>query len=70
MGDTFDLGQVGKVLQVQGSLATVDLGGGTTTQANIALTDAKVGDFVLIHAGYVMKIIDIEQAQCMLSQWR
>jgi len=70
MGDIFDLGQVGKVLQVQGTFATIDLGGGTTAQANIAFTDTKVGDFVLIHAGYVMKIIELEQAQRMLSQWR
>jgi hydrogenase expression/formation protein HypC len=70
MNDPFDLGQVGKILQIQGTLAKVDLGGGTTIQANISLAEAKVGDFVLVHAGYVLKVLDIEQAERMLSQWR
>jgi hydrogenase expression/formation protein HypC len=70
MDDSFDLGQVGRILQIQGTIARMDLGGGTTIQANIAFVEAKVGDFVLIHAGYVLKVLDAEEAERMLSQWR
>jgi len=70
MSDPYDLAQVGKIIQVQGELGKVDLGGGTTVYANIALTDAKVGDLVLVHAGYVLKVLDLEEANRMLSRWR
>ena len=70
MSDPYDLAQVGKIIQVQGELGKVDLGGGTTVYANIALTDAKVGDLVLVHAGYVLKVLDLEVANRMLSRWR
>lgn len=70
MNDPFDLAQVGKIIEIQGELGKVDLGGGTIVEANIALTDAKVGDFVLVHAGYVLKVLNIEEAQRMISQWR
>ena len=70
MSNSHDLGQVGRILQIQDTLARVDLGGGTTIQANIAFAEAKAGDFVLVHAGYVLKVLDTEEAERMLSQWR
>ena len=57
-------------MQVQGEMGKVDLGGGTMINVNIALTDAKVGDYVLVHAGYVLKILDVQEAERMLAQWR
>lgn len=70
MSDAYDLAQVGKITQIQGEMGKVDLGGGTIVNANIALTDAKVGDYVLVHAGYVLKVLDIEEAKRMLARWR
>jgi len=70
MNDPYDLAQVGRITQIQGELGKVDLGGGTIVSANIALTDAKVGDYVLVHAGYVLKVLDIEEAKRMLARWR
>jgi hydrogenase expression/formation protein HypC len=64
------LAQVGRIVQIQGEIAKVDLDGGTIVTANIALTDAKVGDYVLVHAGYVLKVVDIEEAKRMLAHWR
>lgn len=51
-------------------MAKIDLGGGTLVTANTALTEAKVGDYVLVHAGYVLKVLDIEEAKRMLARWR
>ena len=70
MSDPYDLAQVGRIIQIQGEIAKVDLGGGTVVTANIALTDARVGDYVLVHAGYVMKVVDIEEAKRTLAHWR
>jgi hydrogenase expression/formation protein HypC len=70
MSDRYDLAQVGRITQIQGEIARIDLGGGTAATANIALTDAKVGDYVLVHAGYVLKVLNIQEAERMLAQWR
>jgi len=70
MSDPYDLAQVGKIIQIQGEIAKIDLGGGTIVTTNIALADAKVGDYVLVHAGYVLKVLNIEEAKRMLAQWR
>lgn len=70
MGDRYDLAQVGKILEIQGETAKVDLGGGTTVTASVAMTEAKVGDFVLVHAGYVLKVLDMQEAKRMLARWR
>ena len=39
-----------EVKAVDGHMATVDFGGVTRT-ANVSLVDAKVGDYVIVHAG-------------------
>jgi hydrogenase expression/formation protein HypC len=70
MSDPFDLAQVGKVTCIQGEMGKIDLGGGTTIDANVGLADAKVGDYVLVHAGYVLRVLDMEEAERMLDQWR
>jgi hydrogenase expression/formation protein HypC len=70
MSDPYDLGQVGRITQIQGEIARIELGGGTAVTANIALTDAKVGDYVMVHAGYVLKVLDIQEAERLLAQWR
>jgi len=70
MQDPYDLAQVGKLTQIQGEIGKIDLGGGTIITANIGLTDAKVGDYVLVHAGYVLKVLDVEEAKRLLDNWR
>jgi len=70
MHDPYDLAHVGKVIQVLGEMAKVDMGGGTIVDANIGLATAKEGDFVLVHAGYVLRVLDVEEAKHMLDPWR
>jgi len=70
MGDPYDLAHVGKIIEINGESARVEIGGGTTTNISIALVDADVGDYVLVHAGYVIKVLDIEEAKRMLARWR
>ena len=69
MHDPYDLAQVGKIIEIQGEIATVDLGGGTLVKVNLALTDARLGDYVLTHAGYALRVIDVEEAKRMLARW-
>ena len=52
-----------KVLQIDGLRAQVELGG-LTRQASITLVpDVKVGDYVLLHAGYAIQKLDEEEAE-------
>lgn len=58
-----------EVKSIDGVMATVDFGGVTRT-ANVSLVDAKVGDFVIVHAGYAIEILDREEAEKTLELFR
>jgi hydrogenase expression/formation protein HypC len=51
------------VKSMDGYLAEVEIGG-LTRQASLQLTpEARVGDYVLLHTGYAISIIDQKEAQ-------
>jgi hydrogenase expression/formation protein HypC len=58
-----------KVKQIQGDKAQVDFGEGVLREVNIALVEAKVGDYVLVHAGYAIQLMDEKEALETLSLW-
>jgi hydrogenase expression/formation protein HypC len=52
-----------KVKSINGSEAEVEVGG-VSRKASIVLTpEAKVGDYVLLHTGYAINVVDEEEAQ-------
>jgi len=55
-----------EVKSIDGHNATVDYGGVSRT-ANISLVEAKVGDFVIVHAGYAIQVLDKEEAERTLD---
>ncbi len=44
-------------MRVDGSKAQVDFGEGVLREVNVTLVEAKVGDYVLVHAGYAIQTI-------------
>ncbi len=59
-----------KLLEVQGVRGTVELGG-VRKEIMLTLTpDARIGDYVIIHAGYAIEILDEEKAQETLDLLR
>jgi hydrogenase expression/formation protein HypC len=61
----------GKVVELDGDFARVDFGEGTIKEGvNISLVQAKIGDFVLVHAGYAIQILDEAEARQTLEYWR
>ena len=58
-----------EVRSIKGHMATVDYGG-VSREANISLVDAKVGDFVIVHAGYAIQVMDREEAEKTLEVFR
>lgn len=53
----------GKIKKIEGRLAEVDFGGVTRESALDLLADAKVGDYILVHAGYAIQKLDEQEAQ-------
>jgi hydrogenase expression/formation protein HypC len=61
----------GKVVSVDGDFARVDFGEGTIKEnVNVSLVQAKIGNYVLVHAGYAIQIVDEAEAQQTLEYWR
>ncbi len=51
------------VKSIDGYLAEVDIDG-VTRQVSLQLTpEAKIGDYVLLHTGYAITVIDEDEAQ-------
>ncbi|MCW4035427.1 MAG: HypC/HybG/HupF family hydrogenase formation chaperone [Candidatus Bathyarchaeota archaeon] len=59
-----------KILEVNGDVAKVDFGQGVAREVNVMLVDAKVGDYVLVHAGYAIQTMDEKAAKESLNTWR
>jgi hydrogenase expression/formation protein HypC len=50
--------------------ATVDYGDGTKRKANITLVNVNVGDYVLVHAGFAIQVLDETEALETLNLFR
>ena len=62
----------GKIVEIDKNKehAIVDYGDGTKRKANITLVEAKKGDYVLVHAGFAIEILDEKEAKETLSLFR
>lgn len=58
----------GKIVKIEGDVGDVDFGG-VIRKANMAMVEAKVGDWAVIHAGFAIEIMDEEEAQETLKLW-
>jgi len=58
-----------KVLEINGNIARVDFGQGIVREVNVMLVEARVGEYVLVHAGYAIQAIDREAAEETLRLW-
>jgi len=56
-------------MSVEGTKANVDFGQGVVRDVNITLVEAKVGDYVLVHAGYAIQVIEKKEALETISLW-
>jgi hydrogenase expression/formation protein HypC len=58
-----------KVIEIHGDTAKVDFGAGTMRDVNVSLVEAKVGEYVIVHAGYAIEVLDQKAAEETLSLW-
>lgn len=55
----------GRLLSMDGGEGTIDYGGLTRRAELCLVPDAKPGDRVLVHAGFVIAILDPEEGQAL-----
>lgn len=58
-----------KVLSLEDTKANVDFGQGVLREVNVSLVDVKVGQYVLVHAGYAIQVLEEKEALETLSLW-
>ena len=58
-----------KVVSVRQEKARVDFGEGVLREVNVALVNAKIGDYVLVHAGYAIQVLDEKEALETIRLW-
>ncbi|UCD14402.1 MAG: HypC/HybG/HupF family hydrogenase formation chaperone [Thermoplasmatales archaeon] len=62
----------GKIVSIdkEKEYATVDYGDGTKRKANVSLVDVKIGDYILVHAGFAIQVLDEKEANETLDLFR
>ena len=56
-------------MNLDGTKASVDFGQGVLREVNVSLVEAKLGDYVLVHAGYAIQVIEEKEALETISLW-
>ena len=51
-----------KIVHIEDQLASVELNGVRRAASLMLLPEAKLGDYVLVHAGFAMQVVDHEEA--------
>ena len=52
-----------KIIAIKDSLATVERFGVKRDASLMLLPEAKIGDFVLVHAGFAMQVVDEKEVE-------
>lgn len=62
----------GKIIEIdtKNEHATIEYGEGTVRKANVTLVNAKIGDYVLVHAGFAIEVLDEKEAKETLKLFR
>ena len=58
-----------KIVSIKEDRAKVDFGEGVLREVNVTLVKARVGDYVLVHAGYAIQVLDEKEALETLRLW-
>jgi hydrogenase expression/formation protein HypC len=58
------------ITKIDETMAEVDLGGVVTRVSVLLTPEAKVGDYVVMHAGYALSVLDAEEAEQTLQLLR
>jgi len=57
-------------MTLNGDKANVDFGQGVLRDVNVTLVNVKEGQYVLVHAGYAIQVLEEDEALETLSLWK
>ena len=58
----------GRITTIEANRAEADFGGGTVRQALLDfMPQAKVGDYILVHAGYAIQLLQPDDARALIA---
>lgn len=63
------VGVPAKVIEINGYEAKVDVMGSTMKVGIIFVPEVQLGEFVIVHAGQAMSIVDEEYAKLSMEEW-
>ena len=58
-----------RVIKKNGNIANVDFGGGTIRDVDISLVNVKIGEYVIVHAGFAIEVMNEMEAKETLQLW-
>jgi hydrogenase expression/formation protein HypC len=58
-----------KVVSIEKDKARVDFGESVLREIDVTLVNARAGDYVLVHAGYAIQVLDEKEALETLRLW-
>ena len=58
-----------KILSINDSVAEVEVAGTVIKASLLLLPEAGVGDYVLVHAGFAIQLLDEDEAMETLKLW-
>ncbi len=58
-----------KIIKIQGTMGKVEFSGGVRRDVDMSLVDAKIGDYVIVHAGFAIEKLDEQSARESLEVW-
>ncbi|MEW6555948.1 MAG: HypC/HybG/HupF family hydrogenase formation chaperone [Elusimicrobiota bacterium] len=53
----------GKIISIEDKIADIDFGGINKKVSIDLLPEAKAGDYVIVHAGFAIQVLDIKDAR-------
>ncbi len=51
-----------KVVEIEGNMATIEIGGVSRQASLMLVPETEIGDYVLVHAGFAIQRLDEEEA--------
>ncbi len=61
----------GKIMEINGELATVDYGeDGVRKNVNVSLVEAQLGSYVLVQGGFAIRVLPEKEALETLETWK
>ena len=60
-----------KIVSIEDALATVEIRGVRRSASLMLLPEAKVGDYVLVHAGFAMQVVseaEVEEREALFAE--